>query len=439
MKFKVKRPYTIAIMGVDWDEHLGLRHGARSRPPAQAESRGTRATAGSILRLSDGTVTDSSWKAQSFYIAPLNKPEEVVERRGRWRVPARHASRSGRVHPVATKPDCREKCYAVHYPIPASWPSPRFNDAHWPRAYGVHRHRHRRDESAGLYALPGALRRSALDLVAEPRVRQRRHRAQDRALVRQAAVATSLIILPLRTACPTSAAAPAPITLVCCRREARPRLAVSTNVFYEEEGDFKVGAVLADNDASLQVEAPHGKRSKVKAANVLLRFEGGGLGGLHGRGAASSPRASTSISCGNAAARTSSPSTRWRATTSAARPCAVESAALLIKLHGAPMYFYKKGKGRYKAAPEEALKAALASVERKRQQAEQRAALRRAVEGGQAAAGVRSRCSTSCSTRRTGTPWSGRRSRRRATRLKLSPARLHRALRRACLRRTTTT
>ncbi|MDH5341292.1 MAG: RNB domain-containing ribonuclease, partial [Betaproteobacteria bacterium] len=45
------------------------------------------------------------------------------------------------------------------------------------------------------------------------------------------------------------------------------------NVFYEENGEFKVGAVLADNDTSLQVEAPHGKRSKVKAAAVLLRFE----------------------------------------------------------------------------------------------------------------------------------------------------------------------
>ena len=44
------------------------------------------------------------------------------------------------------------------------------------------------------------------------------------------------------------------------------------NVFYEEEGGFKVGVILADNDTSLQVEAPHGKRSKIKAASVLLRF-----------------------------------------------------------------------------------------------------------------------------------------------------------------------
>ena len=38
------------------------------------------------------------------------------------------------------------------------------------------------------------------------------------------------------------------------------------NVFYEEEGALKVGAILADNVTSLQVEAPHGKRAKIKAA-----------------------------------------------------------------------------------------------------------------------------------------------------------------------------
>ena len=46
-----------------------------------------------------------------------------------------------------------------------------------------------------------------------------------------------------------------------------------------------------------------------------------------------------------------------------------EAAGLVLKLHGAPVYFYRKGKGRYKAAPEAALKAALAGLEKKRQQA----------------------------------------------------------------------
>ena len=44
------------------------------------------------------------------------------------------------------------------------------------------------------------------------------------------------------------------------------------HVFFEDDGAFKAGTVLADNEASLQVEAVSGKRMKVKAANVLLRF-----------------------------------------------------------------------------------------------------------------------------------------------------------------------
>ena len=44
------------------------------------------------------------------------------------------------------------------------------------------------------------------------------------------------------------------------------------NVLFEEDGSFKAGQILADNNTSLQVELPTGKRAKVKSANVLLRF-----------------------------------------------------------------------------------------------------------------------------------------------------------------------
>ncbi len=45
------------------------------------------------------------------------------------------------------------------------------------------------------------------------------------------------------------------------------------NVFYEEAGTFKVGAILADNNTSLQIETVHGKRSKIKTTVVLFRFD----------------------------------------------------------------------------------------------------------------------------------------------------------------------
>ena len=46
------------------------------------------------------------------------------------------------------------------------------------------------------------------------------------------------------------------------------------NVFFEEDGGFKVASVMSETAGALQVESVSGKRSKIKAANVLLRFEG---------------------------------------------------------------------------------------------------------------------------------------------------------------------
>lgn len=145
------------------------------------------------------------------------------------------------------------------------------------------------------------------------------------------------------------------------------------NVFYEEEGTFKVGTVLADNTTSLQVEAPHGKRAKIKAASVLLRFD--------------APSLSEFMDLAQKTAEDLDPNFLWECCESevefASDALAAdyfghiaspeEAAAVLIRLHSAPMYFYKKGRGRYKAAPSKALEAALASQEKKRLQAEQQA------------------------------------------------------------------
>lgn len=49
-------------------------------------------------------------------------------------------------------------------------------------------------------------------------------------------------------------------------------------------------------------------------------------------------------------------------------PSPLETASVLLQISHAPMYFYKKGKGVYKPATPETLQAALASVEKKRQQ-----------------------------------------------------------------------
>jgi exoribonuclease II len=140
-----------------------------------------------------------------------------------------------------------------------------------------------------------------------------------------------------------------------------------TQVFYEEDGGFKVGAVMADNDTSLQVEAVHGKRSKIKSSAVMLRFE--------------QPSLSEFMPLVDKEAQSLDVDFLWECCGEnefafadlghdyyGHAPTPVESAAVLTRLHGAPMYFYKRGKGRYKAAPQDALKAALAGAERNRQQ-----------------------------------------------------------------------
>jgi len=139
------------------------------------------------------------------------------------------------------------------------------------------------------------------------------------------------------------------------------------NIFYEEDGSFKVGSIMTDNTTSLQVESLSGKRSKVKAANVMLRF--------------TQPALSEFMAQAEALAETIDVEFLWECCPPdefgaeqiateyfGHSPSALEAAATLIRLHGAPIYFHKKGKGRYRAAPPEILKAALAGVEKKRQQ-----------------------------------------------------------------------
>ena len=139
------------------------------------------------------------------------------------------------------------------------------------------------------------------------------------------------------------------------------------NVLYEETGSFKVGAVLAESDASLQVEAVHGKRSKIKTSSVLLRFNEPALAELMGGAEALANEIDTEFlwqCCGEAEFGFADLAREY----CGHAPNALEAASILFKLQSAPIYFYRKGKGRFRAAPVETLKAALASVERKRAQ-----------------------------------------------------------------------
>ena len=141
-------------------------------------------------------------------------------------------------------------------------------------------------------------------------------------------------------------------------------------VLFEEDGAFRVGTILSEAGAAFQVEAAHGKRSKVKASAVLLRFDGQALSGF--------------MQEAQSRAETLDPKFLWEVCGAQEfgfaelaqeyfghPPAPLEAAAVALALHASPMYFYRRGKGRYQAAPEENLRAALAGLEKKRRQQEQ--------------------------------------------------------------------
>jgi exoribonuclease-2 len=136
-------------------------------------------------------------------------------------------------------------------------------------------------------------------------------------------------------------------------------------VLYEEEGDLKVGSVLAQAPASFQVESPHGRRSKVKAAAVLLAFERPGAAELLGEAQKFADGLDVQFLWECSAAREFGFQELARDYVGR-EPSPVEAAGVLMKLHGAPMYFYRRGKGRFQPAPEATLKLALAAVEKKK-------------------------------------------------------------------------
>ena len=138
------------------------------------------------------------------------------------------------------------------------------------------------------------------------------------------------------------------------------------NIFYEESGQFKVASIVQKNDATYQVDTQHGKRTKVKANNVFAEFDGDMAAFLENAQAQAADIDTDLLweVCGEEEFTAEAIAEEYYGHA----PTKTELAATLIALYAAPMYFYKKAKGVFKAAPEETLKQALAAIERKKQQ-----------------------------------------------------------------------
>ena len=143
-----------------------------------------------------------------------------------------------------------------------------------------------------------------------------------------------------------------------------------TYALFDDAGKFLAGRVMSDAEASVQVELESGKRVKVKAAHVLLRFEKPAPAELLAEAARIAPEIDLDLAWEFASEDDFGFADLARDYFDAKASPAHQVAALL-RLHEAPHYFRRAGKGLFRKAPEEIVKAALLGIERKKQIAAQ--------------------------------------------------------------------
>ncbi|MBU3700220.1 MAG: hypothetical protein FGM33_09495 [Candidatus Kapabacteria bacterium] len=122
VQFRVKRPFTVAIHAVDWEENLGLGT-ELSGSPYHAGDGGVVA----VFRDEKGAIiatTNDSWKAQTFYTAPiydLSCPREEGQ---------------ARLSSACSTADVADgtNAYALHWPLPTNWMAKDLDDSQWPKA-----------------------------------------------------------------------------------------------------------------------------------------------------------------------------------------------------------------------------------------------------------------------------------------------------------------
>ena len=157
------------------------------------------------------------------------------------------------------------------------------------------------------------------------------------------------------------------------------------HLLYEEGGDIKIATVQSasgSGDAeSWQATSLSGKKIKLKAKEVWLRFE--------------KPQAQLVMDEASALSKDIDLQLLWDCAPDeefglvdvsldyfGAQANIAEQVALGIALQGAPVFFRRKGRGRFQRAPLEQLQAGLAALERKQKELEQQAAWQQELVSG---------------------------------------------------------
>jgi exoribonuclease-2 len=135
---------------------------------------------------------------------------------------------------------------------------------------------------------------------------------------------------------------------------------------FEEAGKFLAGRVLSEAESSAQVELDSGKRVKVKAAHILLKFEKPAPAELLAQAQALSQGIELELAWEFAPEEEFGFADLARDYFSD-KASLEQQAAALLRLFEAPHYFRRAGKGRFKKAPAEIVQQALLAIEKKKQ------------------------------------------------------------------------
>ena len=135
---------------------------------------------------------------------------------------------------------------------------------------------------------------------------------------------------------------------------------------FEEAGKFMAGRILSEADASAQVELDSGKRVKVKAAQMLLKFDKPTPAHLLSEAAELSQSIELELAYEFAPDEEFGFADLAKDYFSEAAST-VQQVAALLRLQEAPHYFRRGGKGRYRKAPVEIVQQALLAIEKKKQ------------------------------------------------------------------------
>ena len=157
------------------------------------------------------------------------------------------------------------------------------------------------------------------------------------------------------------------------------------NLVYEEGGDIKIASVQSASGAgdaeTWQATSLSGKKIKLKAKEVWLRFE--------------KPDAQVAMDEAGALTEEIDLQFLWDCAPDeefglvdvaheyfGSQASVAQKLALAIALQGAPVFFRRKGRGRFQRAPLEQLQAGLAALERKQKELEQQSIWQRELVGG---------------------------------------------------------